>query len=241
MTTPLLPAIEVHDLTVAYRDKPALWDIDLTVPPGVLLAVVGPNGAGKTTLLKAMLGLLRPVSGQVLIHGQPYATHKQSVAYVPQRTSVDWEFPTTVADVVTMGTYGQLGWFRRPGPLQKEATRDALERVGMAAFAQRQISQLSGGQQQRVFLARALVQQAPVYFMDEPFQGVDAPTELAIVDILKELRAQGRTVLVVHHDLSTVPTYFDQVLLLNVRTVASGPTAEVFTDANIRATYGERR
>jgi len=236
-----LPAIEVHDLTVAYRDKPALWDIDLTVPPGVLLAVVGPNGAGKTTLLKAMLGLLRPVSGRVLIHGQPYATQKQSVAYVPQRTSVDWEFPTTVADVVTMGTYGQLGWFRRPGPLQKEATRDALERVGMTAFAGRQISQLSGGQQQRVFLARALVQQAPVYFMDEPFQGVDAPTELAIVEILKELRAQGRTVLVVHHDLSTVPTYFDQVLLLNVRTVASGPTADVFTDANIRATYGERR
>ena len=236
-----LPAIEVHDLTVAYRDKPALWDIDLTVPPGVLMAVVGPNGAGKTTLLKAMLGLLRPVSGRVLIHGQPYATQKQSVAYVPQRTSVDWEFPTTVADVVTMGTYGQLGWFRRPGPLQKEATLDALERVGMTAFARRQISQLSGGQQQRVFLARALVQQAPVYFMDEPFQGVDAPTEVAIVEILKELRAQGRTVLVVHHDLSTVPTYFDQVLLLNVRTVASGPTADVFTDANIRATYGERR
>jgi len=240
MTT-ALPAVAVHDLTVAYRDKPALWDIDLTVPSGVLMAVVGPNGAGKTTLLKAMLGLLRPVSGRVLIHGQPYATQKQSVAYVPQRTSVDWEFPTTVADVVTMGTYGQLGWFRRPGHRQREATRDALDRVGMTAFADRQINQLSGGQQQRVFLARALVQQAPVYFMDEPFQGVDAPTELAIVEILKELRAQGRTVLVVHHDLSTVPTYFDHVLLLNVRTVASGPTAEVFTDANVKATYGDRR
>ena len=169
------------------------------------MAVVGPNGAGKTTLLKAMLGLIRPVSGRVLIHGQPYATQKQSVAYVPQRASVDWEFPTTVADVVTMGTYGQLGWFRRPGHRQHEATRDALDRVGMTPFAGRQISQLSGGQQQRVFLARALVQEAPVYFMDEPFQGVDAPTELAIVEILKELRAQGRTVLVVHHDLSTVP------------------------------------
>ncbi len=239
--TAKLPAVAVHDLTVAYRDKPALWDIDLTVPSGVLMAVVGPNGAGKTTLLKAMLGLLRPVSGRVLIHGQPYAAQKQSVAYVPQRTSVDWEFPTTVADVVTMGTYGQLGWFRRPGHRQKEATRDALDRVGMTAFADRQINQLSGGQQQRVFLARALVQQAPVYFMDEPFQGVDAPTELAIVEILKELRAQGRTVLVVHHDLSTVPTYFDHVLLLNVRTVASGPTAEVFTDANVKATYGDRR
>lgn len=240
MTQPL-PAVEVHDLTVAYRDKPALWDIDLTVPPGVLMAVVGPNGAGKTTLLKAMLGLIRPVSGRVLIHGQPYASQKQSVAYVPQRTSVDWEFPTTVADVVTMGTYGQLGWFRRPGHRQKEATRDALARVGMSAFADRQINQLSGGQQQRVFLARALVQEAPVYFMDEPFQGVDAPTELAIVGILKELRAQGRTALVVHHDLTTVPDYFDHILLLNVRKVACGPTAEIFTDANIKATYGDRR
>lgn len=235
-----LPAIEVHDLTVAYRDKPALWDVDLSVPPGVLAAVVGPNGAGKTTLIKAMLGLIRPVSGRVLIHGQPYAANKQAVAYVPQRNSVDWEFPTTVLDAVLMGTYGQLGWFRRPGQRQKEAARDALTQVGLTEFAGRQISQLSGGQQQRVFLARALVQQAPVYVMDEPFQGVDAPTERAIVDLLRGLRAGGRTVLVVHHDLSTVPEYFDHVTLLNVRKVASGPVGEAFTDANLKATYGDR-
>jgi manganese/zinc/iron transport system ATP- binding protein len=233
-----LPAVEVHDLTVAYRDKPVLWDIDLTVPPGILMAVVGPNGAGKTTLIKSMLGLIRPVSGRVLIHGQPYQADKKSVGYVPQRGSVDWDFPTTAFDVVLMGTYGQLGWVRRPGVHQKEAARDALAKVGMADLAGRQIGQLSGGQQQRVFLARALVQQAPVYFMDEPFQGVDAVTEKAIVELLRELRTQGRTVLVVHHDLATVPDYFDWVTLLNVRKVASGPVAEVFTDANLAATYG---
>ena len=240
MTAPVLPAIEVHDLTVAYREKPALWDIDLAVPPGVLVGVVGPNGAGKTTLLKSMLGLIRPVSGRVLIHGQPYAANKQAVAYVPQRGSVDWDFPTTVFDVVLMGTYGQLGWFRRPGQSQKEAARDALAKVGMGDFANRQIRQLSGGQQQRVFLARALVQQAPVYFMDEPFQGVDAVTERAVVELLRELRAQGRTVLVVHHDLATVPEYFDEVVLLNVRKIASGPMAAAFTPTNLKATYGDR-
>lgn len=235
-----LPAIDVHDLTVAYADKPVLWDIDLTVPPGVLMAVVGPNGAGKTTLIKSMLGLVRPVSGRVLIHGQPYRADRQSVGYVPQRGSVDWDFPTTVFDVVLMGTYGQLGWFRRPAGEQKELAHDALAKVGMSEYAGRQIRQLSGGQQQRVFLARALVQQAPVYLMDEPFQGVDAVTERAVVTILQELRGQGRTVLVVHHDLSTVTEYFDWVTLLNVRKVASGPAAEVFTHANLRAAYGDR-
>jgi manganese/zinc/iron transport system ATP- binding protein len=238
--TAALPAVEVHDLTVAYREKPVLWDVDLVVPAGVLMAVVGPNGAGKTTLIKAMLGLVTPVSGRVLIHGQPYRSDQRAVGYVPQRGTVDWDFPTTVFDVVLMGTYGQLGWFRRPGAVQTEAARDALAKVGMAGFAGRQISQLSGGQQQRVFLARALVQQAPVYFMDEPFQGVDAVTERAIIGILQELRGQGRTVLVVHHDLGTVREYFDWVTLLNVRKVASGPTAEVFTPANLKATYGER-
>src|SRR5687767_6318373 len=198
------PAIEVHDLTVAYRDKPVLWDIDLAVPSGVLMAVVGPNGAGKTTLIKAALGLVRPVSGEVLVHGKPYSPRSQLVAYVPQRGTVDWDFPTTGQDVVTMGTYGRLGWFRRPGKVEREAALHALERVGMSEFAHRQISQLSGGQQQRVFLARALVQDAPVYLMDEPFQGVDAVTERAIVEILRELRSRGRTVLVVHHDLQTV-------------------------------------
>src|SRR4051794_28654503 len=242
--SPLLPlspsAIEVHDLTVAYREKPVLWDIDLTVPAGVLMAVVGPNGAGKTTLVKAVLGLVRPVSGEVLVNGQPYSARSQRVAYVPQRGTVDWDFPTTVADVVTMGTYGRLGWFRRPGKAERSDAAAALDRVGMGEFAGRQISQLSGGQQQRVFLARALVQDAPVYLMDEPFQGVDAVTERAIVEILRELRTRGRTVLVVHHDLQTVPEYFDWVTLLNVRKIASGPVAEAFTPDNLRAAYGDR-
>jgi manganese/zinc/iron transport system ATP- binding protein len=236
MTT--IHAIEVHDLTVAYRDNPVLWDIDLTVPPGVLMAVVGPNGAGKTTLIKSILGLIRPVSGQVLVNGQPYSPKTQAVAYVPQRGTVDWDFPTTVLDVVMMGTYGKLGWFRRPGAAERQAATDALGRVGMTEFASRQISQLSGGQQQRVFLARALVQDAPVYLMDEPFQGVDAVTEKAIVEILRELRSRGRTVLVVHHDLQTVPEYFDWVTLLNVRVIASGPVAEAFTPENLRRAYG---
>lgn len=236
----MTPAIEVHDLTVAYREKPVLWDIDLTVPAGVLMAIVGPNGAGKTTLIKAILGLIRPVAGEVLVNGKPYSPRSQTVAYVPQRGSVDWDFPTTVQDVVTMGTYGRLGWFRRPGSNERNAAMDALGRVGMAEFASRQISQLSGGQQQRTFLARALVQDAPVYLMDEPFQGVDAVTEKAIVEILRELRSRGRTVLVVHHDLQTVAEYFDWVTLLNVRRIASGPVPEVFTPDNLRATYGDR-
>ncbi|HLU25043.1 MAG TPA: metal ABC transporter ATP-binding protein [Longimicrobiales bacterium] len=234
------PAIEVNDLTVAYRDRPALWDIDLEVPSGVLMAIVGPNGAGKTTLIKAILGLVRPAAGQVQIHGRPYEENRRLVAYVPQRGSVDWDFPTNVLDVVMMGRYGALGWFRRPGRRERELAMAALEQVGMAAFADRQISQLSGGQQQRVFLARALVQDAQVYLMDEPFQGVDARTERAIVALLQELRASGRTVLVVHHDLQTVPEYFDWVMLLNVRRIASGPVDEVFTDRNLRLTYGGR-
>jgi manganese/zinc/iron transport system ATP- binding protein len=234
------PAIEVNDLTVAYREQPVLWDVDLVVPRGVLMAIVGPNGAGKTTLIKAMLGLLRPAAGQVLIHGRPYAEQRQLVAYVPQRGSVDWDFPTSVLDVVTMGRYGALGWFRRPGRREREAAMAALAQVGMTEFAHRQISQLSGGQQQRVFLARALVQDARVYVMDEPFQGVDAKTERAIVTVLQALRANGDTVLVVHHALQTVPEYFDWVTLLNVRCIAAGPVDEVFTDENLRQTYGGR-
>lgn len=237
-TPPMIPAIEVHDLTVAYRESPVLWDVDLAVPPGVLMAVVGPNGAGKTTLIKSVLGLVRPVSGRVLVGGKPYSPRTRAVAYVPQRGTVDWDFPTTALDVVTMGTYGRLGWFRRPGPAERAAAGDALARVGMAGFAGRQISQLSGGQQQRVFLARALVQDSPVYLMDEPFQGVDAVTERAIVDILRELRSRGRTVVVVHHDLQTVPEYFDWVTLLNVRAIASGPVGEAFTPENLRRAYG---
>ena len=233
-------AIDSRDMTVAYREKPVLWDVDLQVPPGVLLAIVGPNGAGKTTLIKASLGLVKAAAGSVLIHGRPYAEQRSTVAYVPQRGSVDWDFPTNVLDVVTMGLYGQLGWFKRPGKAERVAALKALAQVGMEEFAARQISQLSGGQQQRVFLARALVQDARVYFMDEPFQGVDATTERAIVDLLQDLRKQGKTVAVVHHDLQTVPEYFDHVMLLNVRRIASGPVEEEFTEENLRTTYGGR-
>jgi manganese/zinc/iron transport system ATP- binding protein len=234
------PAVEVTDLTVAYGEKPVLWDVDLVVPAGTLMAIVGPNGAGKTTLIRSILGMVEPAAGQALVHGRPYAEQRRRVAYVPQRGSVDWDFPTSVLDVVLMGTYGRLGWVGRPGAAEKAAARQALEQVGMAGLQNRQISQLSGGQQQRVFLARALVQHADVYFMDEPFQGVDATTELAIVELLRELRSTGRTVVAVHHDLQTVPEYFDQVALLNVRRIASGPVDEVFTEENLRRTYGGR-
>ena len=236
----LPPAIEVRDLTVAYREKPVLWDIDLTVPRGLLMAIVGPNGAGKTTLIKAILGLLKKAAGQVLIYGEPYEKQHQRVGYVPQRGSVDWDFPASVLDVVQMGLYGKLGWFKRPGKKEKMIAREALTKVGMEDFESRQISQLSGGQQQRVFLARALVQDADLYFMDEPFQGVDATTERAIIQILRTLREEGKTVMVVHHDLQTVTEYFDHVMLLNVRSIASGSVETVFTDENLRKTYGGR-
>ena len=223
---------------MAYRDQPVLWDIDLDVPSGVLMAIVGPNGAGKTTLIKAILGLVNAAAGQVRIFGKTYEEQRDLVGYVPQRGSVDWDFPTSVLDVVLMGLYGRIGWFRRPGNRERAKAIEALEKVGMEGFAERQISQLSGGQQQRVFLARALVQDAQVYFMDEPFQGVDATTERAIVALLRTLREQDKTVVVVHHDLQTVPEYFDQVMLLNVRRIASGAVHEVFTDENLRLTYG---
>ncbi len=239
-TAPPRAALDVADLTVAYRDQPVLWDVDLEVPEGVLMAVVGPNGAGKTTLIKAVLGLVPIAAGRVLVHGAPYQRKRQLVAYVPQRGSVDWDFPTDVLDVVMMGRYGALGWIRRPGKNERERAMAALEQVGMADFARRQIAQLSGGQQQRVFLARALVQDAKLYLMDEPFQGVDATTERTIVTLLQTLRSEGKTVLVVHHDLQTVPEYFDWVLLLNVRRIAAGPVPEVFTDENLRKTYGGR-
>ena len=233
-------AVEVADLTVAYRDQPVLWDVDLDVPSGVLMAIVGPNGAGKTTLIMAILGLVAPAAGRVLIYGQPYADQRRLVGYVPQRGTVDWDFPTSVLDVVMMGCYGTLGWGRRPGRKERARGMEALENVGMLDFADRQISQLSGGQQQRVFLARALVQDAQVYFMDEPFQGVDATTERAIVALLQDMRAAGKTVVAVHHDLQTVADYFDSVTLLNVRRIASGPVEEVFTEQNLRLAYGGR-
>src|SRR5512134_3192290 len=234
------PAVTVEDLTVAYGDKPVLWDVDMDVPPGVLMAIVGPNGAGKTTLIKVVMGLIRPVAGTVSIFGKPYASMRRLVGYVPQRNSVDWDFPTTVLDTVMMGRYGILGWLRRPGRADRALALEALDKVGLGEFAGRQISQLSGGQQQRVFLARAIVQDARIYLMDEPFQGVDATTERAIVALLKEMRAQGKTVVVVHHDLQTVPEYFDWVMLLNVRRIESGPVDRVFTDRNLKLTYGGR-
>jgi manganese/zinc/iron transport system ATP- binding protein len=234
------PAIEVNDLTVAYRQQPVLWDVDLEVRAGALTAIVGPNGAGKTTLIRTVLGLVKPAAGRVRILGRRIPDARREVAYVPQRGTVDWDFPTSVLDVVTMGTYGALGWFRRPGPEERRRAERALEKVGMEAYASRQIRQLSGGQQQRVFLARALVQDARIHLMDEPFQGVDARTERAIVEVLRELRGRGDTVVAVHHALQTVPEYFDDVVLLNVRKIASGPVAEVFTEENLREAYGGR-
>lgn len=231
-------ALHIEDLTVAYHDRPVLWDIDIDIPPGVMAAVVGPNGAGKSTLLKAVLGLVAPTAGHVRLFGRPWPEVRRRVAYVPQRASVDWDFPTTVLDVVTMGTYGRLGWLRRPGRAERADARAALAEVGMADYADRQIGRLSGGQQQRVFLARALVQQADLYILDEPMAGVDAPTERAIVDLLHGLRDRGRTVLIVHHDLATVARYFDWLVMLNVRVIAQGPVAQVYTAANLRATYG---
>jgi manganese/zinc/iron transport system ATP- binding protein len=234
------PAVEIHDLTVAYREAPVLWDVDLTIPCGTLTAIIGPNGAGKSTLMKAMLGLVPAAAGTILINGQPYAPKSRVVGYVPQRGSVDWDFPTDALDVVTMGLYGRLGWLRRPGRRERETALHCLEKVGLADLATRQISQLSGGQQQRVFLARALAQDAQIYFMDEPFVGVDATTERAIVGLLRDLRAAGKTVVVVHHDLESAPDYFDYLALLNVRLIASGSFATTFTAEHLQRTYGGR-
>jgi manganese/zinc/iron transport system ATP- binding protein len=225
---------------VAYHRKPVLWDVDFDAPEGQMIGIIGPNGAGKSTLLKAVLDLVPKTSGRIMIYGKPYPQQRHLVGYVPQRESVDWDFPVSALDVVTMGRYGKIGWFRPVSRAHRRAALEALERVGMAGYAQRQIRQLSGGQQQRVFLARALVQDATLYLMDEPFAGVDAATEQAIVAILRELRDAGKTVLAVHHDLQTVPQYFDYVMLLNMRVVAHGPTERVFSRENLMKTYGGR-
>ena len=217
-----------------------LWDIDLALPEGKLIAVVGPNGAGKSTLLKAALGIVRPITGWVKVFGEAYEDRRSWVGYVPQRESVDWDFPTSALDVVAMGLYGQVGWFKRLTRAHRQRALDCLEHVGIRHLADRQISQLSGGQQQRVFLARALAQDSRLYLMDEPFAGVDATTERAILGLLKELRDNGRTVVAVHHDLQTVAEYFDHVVLLNMRLVASGPISTTFNDENLQRTYGGR-
>jgi manganese/zinc/iron transport system ATP- binding protein len=232
--------LSIHAMTVAYHRKPVLWDVDYDAPPNALIAIVGPNGAGKTTLIKACLGLVPRASGQVEFWGQPYRRARSRVGYVPQRETVDWDFPVSALDVVAMGRYRRIGWCRPVTRAHKQAALDCLERVGMRDFSDRQISQLSGGQQQRVFLARALAQEADLYVMDEPFAGVDAATERAVVDVLRALKAQGKTVIAVHHDVQTVPEYFDEVMLLNMRVVAAGPVHDVFTEENLHATYGGR-
>jgi manganese/zinc/iron transport system ATP- binding protein len=227
-------------MTVAYDRRPVLWNVDLTLHKPGLVAIVGPNGAGKSTLIKAVMGLVPMTSGLVTAWGRSVDDQRQRIGYVPQRESVDWDFPINVLETVLMGTYGELGWFRRPTAGHRQRALECLERVGMRDFAQRQIGQLSGGQQQRVFLARALAQEADLYFMDEPMAGVDAATERIIFELLKTLRDAGRTIVVVHHDLRTVAEYFDEVVLLNVRVVASGSVGTTFTPEKLQATYGGR-
>ena len=233
-------AVSINDLTVAYDDKPVLWDIDLDIKKGTLMAIVGPNGAGKSTLIKAMLNLIKPITGCISFFGSSYKKERSKIAYVPQRGSVDWDFPTTALDVVEMGRYGKIGWIKRVGKSDRKIAVDAIKKVGREGFEKRQISQLSGGQQQRIFLARALVQDAEIYFMDEPFQGVDAKTEKSIINILKKLRDKGKTVIVVHHDLQTVEEYFDYIAFINVAVISSGKVKEIFNRENIEKTYKNR-
>lgn len=232
------PALEIKRLTASYSAKPALWDVDAQFPAGKMSAIVGPNGAGKSTLLKACLGLVPVDAGQVTIDGQPARGALDRVAYVPQRDAVDWDFPITVREVVEMGRYPSVGWLRRIGRQDRLVVEDCLERVGMSTFAGRQIGQLSGGQRQRVFIARALAQQAPLLLMDEPFAGVDARTEVALLELLGGLRDEGRSIVVVHHDLGTVRSFFDWALLLNVRTIANGPVEETIVAEQLRRAYG---
>jgi manganese/zinc/iron transport system ATP- binding protein len=234
------PPLEIHDLTVSYHKKPVLWGVDLVIPKGKLIGIVGPNGAGKSTLIKAAMGLMPLNSGWVKVFGKPVKKNLRRVGYVPQRESVDWDFPVSVMDVVLMGRYGHLGLFRRPKKKDRDIAWECLDKVKMLPYANRQISNLSGGQQQRVFLARALAQESDLYFMDEPFVGVDAATESAIVALMKELKDKGKTLLVVHHDLPTARNYFDMLLMLNMRVVAFGPTKEVFTNELLQKTYGGR-
>jgi manganese/zinc/iron transport system ATP- binding protein len=232
------PIVEVHDLTVSYHRKPVLWDIDLCFPHGNVIGIMGPNGAGKSTLLKTMMGLVPPDSGYVKLFGKTLNEVRKHISYVPQKESVDWDFPASVLDVVVMGRYAQIGLFRRPGIADKEAALTCLRKVGMESLAKRQIAQLSGGQQQRVFLARALAQEAQLYLMDEPFVGIDAATEQMIINLLQAMAHEGKTIIVVHHDLQSAPNYFDWSVLLNMRVVAAGPTQDVLTPALLQETYG---
>ena len=230
--------LSIHAMTIAYNQRPVLWDVEYDAPSAALIAIVGPNGAGKSTLIKGCLEIINRATGSVFFWGQPLAQVRQRVGYVPQRTAVDWSFPISSLEAVAMGRYAKIGWCKPVGKADYIAARELLDRVGMAQFADRQISQLSGGQQQRVFLARALAQEADLYLMDEPFAGVDAATERAIIEVLTELQRQGKTVICVHHDLVTVPEYFTHVVLLNTRIVAAGTVEDTFTQENIRRTYG---
>jgi manganese/zinc/iron transport system ATP- binding protein len=231
------PLVEFHDVTVAYGRRPVLWNVDLTISEPCLFGVVGPNGAGKSTLLKAALGLVPLAGGMVRLFGQPLERVRRRVGYVPQRETVDWDFPVSVMDVVLMGTYSRVGWLRRPGAAERAVARESLARVGLEDLADRQIGRLSGGQQQRVFLARALAQQADVYFLDEPMAGVDARSQEQILAVLSGLRDAGKLVIVVHHDLRAVTDWFDAVALIDMRLVAAGPTRETLTPDNLRRTY----
>nr|WP_106781279.1 metal ABC transporter ATP-binding protein [Lysinibacillus timonensis] len=233
-----MDVLEVERLSAAYRKNTVLNHVSFKISQGTLTGIVGPNGAGKSTLIKVLLELHPSLTGHVSFFGEELKKVKQKVGYVPQRGSVDWDFPTDALDVVMMGMYGQIGWLKWPNKKDRAKALEALDKVGMADYANRQISELSGGQQQRVFLARALIQEADLYFMDEPLAGVDAATERAIMTILRELKNDGKTVLVVHHDLQTVEDYFDQVLFLNRSVVAHGSTSTTFTTENIEKTYG---
>lgn len=233
-----VPALETHDLTVTYHKRPVLYGVDLAVPEGNLVGIIGPNGAGKSTFIKSIMGVVPSSGGWVKVFGKPLREMQHRVGYVPQRESVDWDFPVTVMDVALMGTYGKLGLFRRIGKKERMIASEALDKVGMLPYANRQIGNLSGGQQQRVFLARALAQDSDLYFMDEPFAGVDAATERAIIALLQEMREKGKTVLVVHHDLQSAQQYFDMLMLLNMRLVAFGKTEDIFTPELLHKTYG---
>jgi len=232
------PAIEIKNLTVHYGKTPVLWEINCSIPRGILLGILGPNGAGKSTLLKTLLGQLKPIGGETLFFGEKLREKKKKIAYVPQRSSVDWDFPINVENVVLMGRYQKLGMLKWPKKADRQAVHAVLDRVGMLPFARRQISQLSGGQQQRVFIARALLQEADIYLMDEPFAGVDIATEKALIALFAELKKEGKTLCIVHHDLMTVRSYFDWILLLNSCLIDFGPVEEVFHEENLKRAYG---
>lgn len=234
------PIVEIHDLTVSYHKKPVLWGIDLLLPQGKVIGIIGPNGAGKSTLLKSIMGLVPSDSGYVKLFDKKLSQVRKQVSYVPQKDSIDWDFPASALDVVLMGRYSRLGLFQRPSQADKDYALACLRQVGIDALAGRQIGQLSGGQQQRILLARALAQEAQLYLMDEPFVGVDAATEKVIINLLTTMAQAGKTVIVVHHDLQSAPNYFDWCVLLNMRVVAAGPTAAVLTAELLQETYGSK-